>query len=300
MKYLLASAFALLLPCAALCEVTDPAAHLAEDRALANSIHYESGTIKLNGDMATVELKPGYRFVNAEDTGKILSGIWHNPKQNEALGMVVPEDFNPLGGGAWAVVITYTDDGYVKDEDAGKINYGDLMKRIQEGTQEANKTRVENGYPAMEVIGWAETPRYDETTHKMYWAKEIKFGTHPVHTLNYNIRILGRSGVLVLNAVASMQELAVVRKATPNLLAMVDFSPGHRYADFKEGTDKVATYGIAALVLGGIAAKVGLFKALWIGILALKKFIIIGAIAVARYAKKWWNKIRGQTTPERT
>jgi uncharacterized membrane-anchored protein len=134
----------------------------------------------------------------------------------------------------------------------------------------------------------------------MYWAKEIKFGEHPEHTLNYNIRILGRSGVLVLNAVSSMDELQSVRHATPNLLSMVDFSPGHRYADFREGTDKVATYGIAALVLGGIAAKVGLFKALWIGILALKKFIIIGALAASRYVMKWWNKVRGRKAPEST
>src|SRR2546426_2131137 len=33
---------------------------------------------------------------------------------------------------------------------------------------------------------------------------------------------------------------------------------GHRYADFVPGTDKVAEYGIAALIAGGVAAKAGL------------------------------------------
>ncbi len=54
--------------------------------------------------------------------------------------------------------------------------------------------------------------------------------------------------------------------------------------------DKVATYGIAALVLGGIAAKVGFFKLLWVGILALKKFIIIGVVAVVAFVKKLFNR----------
>ncbi|HEY4989505.1 MAG TPA: DUF2167 domain-containing protein, partial [Opitutaceae bacterium] len=115
-----------------------------------------------------------------------------------------------------------------------------------------------------------------------------------VNTLNYNFRMLGRSGVLVMNAVARMEELPEVEQATPTLLAMVEFQPGHRYTDFKQGTDKVATYGIAALVAGGIAAKIGLFKGLWVALLALKKFIIIGALAVARYAQRIWAKIRGR------
>jgi uncharacterized membrane-anchored protein len=239
-------------------------------------------------------LKQGYKYVNPADSETILSNLWRNPKESNILGMVVPDDFDPLMSGAWAVIITYSEDGYVKDADAGKIDYSDLMKKIQEGSAEANKTRVANGYPPIDVVGWAATPRYDTSTHKLYWAKEVKFGDSAEHTLNYNIRILGRSGVLVLNAVSSMEQLSAVEHATPTLLTMVDFTPGHRYTDFKEGTDKVATYGIAALVAGGIAAKVGLFKALWVGILALKKFIILGALAASRYFKRWWSKLTGK------
>jgi uncharacterized membrane-anchored protein len=297
MKSLMFAA-ALFVPGIALCATpasTDPAARLAEARALADTVHYQTGTIALKGNLATLSLKPGYKYVNPADSETILSNLWSNPKEAGILGMVVSEDFDPLTSGAWAVIITYSEDGYVKDEDAGKIDYADLMKKIKEGTAEGNKTRAANGYPPIEIVGWAETPRYDTSSHKLYWAKEVKFGDSPEHTLNYNIRILGRNGVLVLNAVSSMEQLSAVEHATPTLLTMVDFTPGHRYTDFKEGTDKVATYGIAALVAGGIAAKVGLFKALWVGILALKKFIILGALAVSRYFKAWWNKLRGKS-----
>jgi uncharacterized membrane-anchored protein len=76
---------------------------------------------------------------------------------------------------------------------------------------------------------------------------------------------------------------------------MVNFQEGQRYADYNASTDKTATYGLAALVAGGVAAKAGLFKSLWIGILAFKKFIIIGLIALAGLIKQVFNWIRGRS-----
>ncbi len=113
----------------------------------------------------------------------------------------------------------------------------------------------------------------------MYWAKELRFGGEDPSTLNYNIRMLDRRGVLVLNAIAGMDQLATIEQATPQLLSMVNFQDGHRYADFNASTDKVATYGLAALVAGGLLAKGGFLKVLIAGLLAAKKFVIIGAIA---------------------
>jgi len=146
----------------------------------------------------------------------------------------------------------------------------------------------------MELIGWAEPPRYDSATHKLYWAKELKFGNATGNTLNYNIRMLGRRGVLVLNAVASMDQLSQIEQKTPEILSAIDFNPGNRYADFSAASgDKVATYGLAALVAGGVAAKLGLFKGLWVLILGAKKFIIIAALAVAA----WFRKLFGKKPP---
>src|SRR5271165_1499991 len=273
----------------------DPAARLAEYRRLANSVNYRTGSVTLNGGLAKVALPAGYRYLNPADSSTVLEKIWGNPKQKETLGMIVPAEFDPLRTGSWAVVLTFAEDGYVKDDDASKINYDDLLKKMKEGTQEASKARQKAGYPPIELVGWAAPPRYDATAHKLYWAQEIKFGNDPEDTLNYNIRILGRRGVLVLNAVAGMSQLKKVQDAAPTLLSMVDFQEGNRYADFKQGTDKVATYGIAALVAGGIAAKAGLLKGLWIAILALKKFIILAAIALMAYIKRIWSWIRGNS-----
>ncbi len=264
----------------------DPAAQLAAARKLVDGLKFQQGEIVLRGGVAKITLPSGFRYLNAADTETVLSKLWGNPRSSDTLGMITPAGFDPLGDDAWTVVLSFDEDGYVKDDDAAKINYADLLKDMKDGTRKASKAREKEGYSAIELIGWAAPPRYDVATHKMYWAKEIKFGDSPEHTLNYNIRMLGRRGVLVLNAVASIGQLKQVEAATPDLLRMVDFQEGHRYADFSEKTDKVATYGLAALVAGGIGAKVGLFKGLWVAILAFKKFIVIGLIAAGAFLKK--------------
>jgi uncharacterized membrane-anchored protein len=178
----------------------------------------------------------------------------------------------------------------VKDDDAGKIDYADLLKKMQAEAREGSKARVKEGYPSVELIGWAAPPRYDAAAHKLYWAKELKFGGEDSPTLNYNIRMLGRRGVLVLNAIAAMNQLPEIEQQTPTILTMVNFTEGHRYADFDASTDKVATYGLAALVAGGIATKLGFFKLLIAGLIAAKKFVIIGLIAGGAWLKKLFGR----------
>ena len=268
----------------------DPAARLAAVKKLADSLKYQTGVITLRDGVATISLPPGYRYLNPADASTVLHQIWGNPGSSGSLGLLVPAAFDPLVEGEWAVVISFEEDGYVKDDDASTIKYDKLLAEMKEGVNEASKERVKEGYPSIELVGWASPPHYDQAAHKLYWAKEIKFGDSPEHTLNYNLRLLGRRGVLVLNAVAAMSDLKKVEAATPAILGMVNFQEGHRYADFTPSSDKVATYGIAALVAGGIAAKAGFFKLLWVGILAFKKIIIIAVIACAGFLKKFFNR----------
>jgi uncharacterized membrane-anchored protein len=98
--------------------------------------------------------------------------------------------------------------------------------------------------------------------------------------------VLGRKGVLELNAVAAMRDLPTIKQEMPKVLAQTNFTDGNRYNDFNASTDKLAAYGVAALVAGGIAAKAGLFAKLGLMLLALKKFIVIGLVAVAGFFRK--------------
>ena len=232
----------------------------------------------------------GFRYLDPTDASTVLSKIWGNPPNANTLGLLVPADLSVASPDGWAVIITYDEDGYVKDDEAAKMDYDKLLKQMQEGTNQGNEERKKQGYPPIDLVGWATPPRYDKATHKMYWAKELKFGDSPESTLNYNIRILGRRGVLVLNAVAGMGQLREIESVAPQIISMVDFQEGHRYTDFNISTDKVATYGLIGLVAGGIAAKAGLFKVLLVALLAAKKLIIIGIAAVATFFKKMFGK----------
>jgi uncharacterized membrane-anchored protein len=269
----------------------DPPKSRAQAEALAASLKYQQGTIDLRHGLASLQVPGQFRFLNGADANTVLVRLWGNPPQTEPLGMLVPANTLPLSRECWAVIISYEEQGYVKDKDAEKINYDDLLKQMKESAQSASKEREKKGYPSIEIVGWAAPPRYDQSTHKLYWAKEIHFGNETKNTLNYNIRILGRRGVLVLNSVAGMSQLPEVERNTPAILSAVDFNSGNRYADFNPASgDKVASYGIAALVAGGVAAKLGFFKGLWVLILGAKKFIIIGIAAIAAWFRKLFGK----------
>lgn len=252
-------------------------------------LRYRTGRVAVRSGLATFDLPTDFRYLDADQTETVLRA-WGNPPGSETLGMLVPAGVRLLTREGWGVIVSYDEDGYVKDDDAAKIDYASLLKDMQRATREANPERVKAGYSSAQLVGWAEPPRYDSLTHKLYWAKDYKFSDNPGHTLNYNIRVLGRRGVLVLNAVASMDQLDGVRREMPKVIGSVEFNEGHRYADFVPGTDKVAEYGIAALVAGGLAAKAGLFKVLLGALVALKKLIIIGLAAIAAFFRKLFRR----------
>ncbi len=260
----------------------------AKSRAadIIRSLHYRQGEVTLSNGLAKLAVPRDFRYLDPEDAGKVLHDLWGNPPSKEDLGMLLPANLGPGDPDCWAVVITYDEQGYVKDDEAGKLDYNKLLAEMKESTRAANKERIAEGYRAIELVGWAAPPRYDKATKKMYWAKEIKFQGSDENTLNYNIRILGRRGVLVLNAIAGISQLPQIEQAAPAILSMVDFKEGHRYADFNPKTDKVAAFGIAALVAGGVAVKMGLFKGLFVAILAAKKFLIIGGAAVVAWLRR--------------
>lgn len=260
-----------------------------EMAAIASSLQWEGGTIKLRGNLAELNLSPDFRFLNAGDARKVLVDLWGNPPPGGVLGMIFPADVDPLGGGSWGVVVEYEEGGYIRDGDNDKINYDQLLKEMQAQALKSNDERTQHGYPTIELVGWATPPHYDKEAHKLYWAKDLRFGGGSRDTLNYGIRILGRRGVLLLNAVARMDQLDIVEEKMTGLLPMINFQPGNLYADFDPKIDKVATYGLATLIAGGAlgaAAKLGLLKFLWVGLLALKKFIVLGVVAAGTFLRR--------------
>jgi len=290
------------LSLAAFAVIANSAAAVGQEESLGSTqeefeakLGYQSGAVTIKDGLAHLNVPPSFRFLGEEGSKRLLVKGWGNPEESAegVLGMLVPADISPLADSGWAVVITYDEDGYVDDKGAESIDYTALLKEMKEGVAEANKEREKQGYEPVTLVGWAEPPTYNRDTHKLYWAKELQFGDSP-HTLNYNVRILGRRGVLVLNAVSGMDQLDRVKGSMAEVISFVDFGEGHKYTDFVAGTDKVAAYGVAGLVAGALATKAGLFKVLLAGLLAAKKLIVVAFVAAAAWVRKFWAKMKGE------
>lgn len=257
-----------------------------EYKILVDSIHasfnYEYGSITLNEDLATLQVPSGYKFLNAEQSKYVLEDLWGNMPE-ETLGLLFPEDIDPLSDNfTYAVEITYTEDGFIEDEDAEEIDYDELLETMQEESEAMNEERKKLGYDGIELIGWAQPPYYDNATKKLHWAKELHFENYETNTLNYNIRVLGRKGFLTMNVIGEMNVLPMVQNDLDPILSSVEFNEGNRYADFNPDIDTVAAYGIGGLIAGKILAKAGFFAL----ILKFWKVIAIGVVGAFGIFKK--------------
>ncbi|MFZ1527220.1 MAG: DUF2167 domain-containing protein [Ferruginibacter sp.] len=246
-----------------------------------NTVMISNGAIKLN-------VPKGFKFLNAEQSKYILHDIWGNPPRPDVLGMIFPDKGGPYADSSYAFILSYEETGYVKDKEANKIDYDEMLEDIKKSEPEANKERLQQGYDAIHVIGWAHKPYYDEQKKVLHWAKELKFGSDEATTLNYDVRVLGRKGILSMNAIASMSELPLVKASINDVLQIAEFTEGNRYADFNSNTDKVAEYGVGALVAGGVLAKTGVLGAIGKFLVAAWKFILIGVVAAAAAVKKFF------------
>lgn len=252
----------------------------------------QHGNITLPSGIASLQLNNEFYYLSPDDTERLLTEGWGNPPGFKTLGMIIPTAVNPLADNGWGVIISYKNDGHISDDDAAKIDYAELLEQMKADDEEDNKERRKQGYAGLTLLGWAEPPSYDQATHKMYWARELKAEDADQTTLNYSIRVLGREGVLELNAVAAMADLQTIKQETPKILAFTNFTDGNRYADYDAKTDKLAPYGLAALVAGGIAAKAGLFAKIGVALLAFKKFIVLGLVAIAGFFGKLFKRKR--------
>jgi uncharacterized membrane-anchored protein len=245
-----------------------------------SQLDFRRGRVELPGGVAALDVPESFRYLPPAQADKILVEAWGNPPGTKTLGMLFPSDVSPLAADGWGVVITYHDEGHVDDSDAAGIDYDEMLGQMKEDSADGNKEREKEGYEPVTLVGWATKPHYDAASHKLYWARELSFPSAPEHTLNYDVRVLGREGVLSFNAVAGMSQLAVIEGRMKEVMSFADFRPGKRYADYKPGADRAAAYGVGALVAGKMAAKVGLFKLILGGLLAAKKFVFLALAGV--------------------
>ena len=257
----------------------DPrAAMQAEYRAAMEAV----GKVIQNGpaeikllEQGVLKLPTAYAFIPAVEAGRLLRAMGNRPS-NDLIGMVVPKD-----DADWFATLRYIASGYIKDDDAKDWKADELLDNIKTGTEQGNTERISRGLPEIEILGWVEKPAYDPTMHRLVWSlsSKAKGIADSDKGVNYNTYTLGREGYISLNWVTALDAIEREKPQARALLAALDFNEGKRYADFNSSTDRVAEFGLAALVAGVAAKKLGLLA---VAGLFLAKFakIIIAAVFV--------------------
>lgn len=253
-------------------------AYLDESDAFFAKLTPQRGEVIIAKAGVTLNIPEGFYYLGTKDARTVLEDYWNNPEDDDLLGMIFVDGTNQ-DFYDYAIEVNFEKTGYVSDEDAANIDYDKLLNDLKKSARDDNPARIRLGFPAITVQGWAADPKYDAQMHRLHWAKLLKFEGDETNTLNYNLRVLGRKGVLQFNFIAEESGLDAVNADLDTVVQIAQFNEDHRYTDFNPKTDQVAAYGVAGLIAGGVAAKkLGLVAIL---LLFLKKgwWLILAAFA---------------------
>lgn len=227
--------------------------------------------------IAEIRVPAFYVFADAKNTKKIMKASGNLVTDTE-VGLVAPEDFS------WFIVFEFSDVGYVKDDEKDNLDPNAMFDQMLKDNQAANEERMRKGIPALDLINWEMEPKYNEYTNNLEWAIRLRDEEGTNH-VNHNVRVLGRKGVMVVTLVVEDVDLQAKLPDFYKCMGDFAFAQGHKYAEYRSG-DKIAKYGLSALVVGGaavLAAKSGLFKYIW-------KFLVLLGAAIAGFFKKIFGK----------
>lgn len=231
------------------------------------------------GSQAELDVAEGAVFGDGEATRKVLEQSG-NLTSGREVGILLKGDS--------AVIFEFDPSGYVKDDDKESLDADAMLKSIREGQEEANEELKRLGRPELEIPRWQVTPHYEPKSHNLEWGPVIKSKENGHETVNYNVRLLGRRGVMEVTLLVPPERLEEELPWFRSALTGFRYVEGEDYASFRQG-DKVAAYGLAALVTGGavaVAAKSGLLGKLW-------KVIVVGVLGALAALKRLFTSKRG-------
>lgn len=240
-----------------------------------------TGPIQGNlGVLAHVQVKDGCGFADDDGTRLFLTRT-QNPTSGSEQGMVICEVIGAAGDTSqWFAVFEYDDVGYVKDDEKGSLDADAILKSLREGNEAGNEYRREKGWAELELVGWERTPYYDPATNNLTWATRVR-ASDGGESINHSVRLLGRGGVMKVDLVVAPESYSGSMADFGVLVASHEFNSGLKYAEWRDG-DRVAAYGLTALVAGGagaLALKSGLLGKFW-------KLLVAAGVAITAGVRK--------------
>jgi uncharacterized membrane-anchored protein len=237
------------------------------------------------GEQAEIIVPEGFLFTDVGHTQRLMT-FYENLLTDREVGFIAPETILDPNVGSWFVVFEFDDIGYVENADEEEIDADAILESLKEGNRQGNEQRRRMGMQPLTLTGWAKPPYYDPETKNLEWATKLTSGGQI--TINHNIRILGRRGVMQCTLVCSPNQFQASLAAAKLALQGFRYKPGQTYGEYRSG-DKVWKYGLTGLIVGGgaaLALKTGLFAKLW---KVLWKVLVVVGIGIAAV----WKRITG-------
>lgn len=235
-------------------------------------------TVDIGDNLATLEFGEAYTFTGPEETQLIMEAMG-NPINGTEIGLLLPNAEDQ----SWFLVFEYDDVGYVPDDEKDELDADAILDSLRAGTEASNEYRVEQGFSPLEVIGWYNAPFYDGKTNNLTWSVLAASEDEGVvnESVNHNIRILSRNGYMSIILVADPSDLEQLIPEAQGILSGFSYNSGNKYAEYVQG-DKLAGYGLTALVAGGAGAalvKTGFLKTILKNI-KLVLVVVVGFLGV--------------------
>ena len=249
--------------------------------------------VKLSSQ-AVLHLPDGKLYIPQPHAAKLMHAMGNPGDYSDLEGVVFQR-----GDDGWFATLRFEKSGYIKDDDAKHWDAADMLKSFKEGTEASNEERKKMGGRALEITGWAQEPTYAADTHRLVWAmksREVGAPANEPQGVNYNTYALGREGYMSLNLVTGLDDLPKYKGEAQQLLGALEFNDGKRYADFNSSTDKVAEYGLAALVLGVGAKKLGLLAVIGAFFLKFAKIIVLAVVGFGGAIMKFFGRKKSEET----
>lgn len=251
-----------------------------------DKIPWAKGPMKgLLGSEASINVPAGCLFTGVDGVRSFLEATQNNASGNERGVLLCPANGTSE---TWFVLFSYDESGYVRDDEGSSLDADAILKSVRTGTEAGNRERKRRGWATLTVEGWATKPFYDRATNNLTWAITAH-DNEGGRTVNHSVRLLGRGGVMHADLVTTPDALAALVPTFNGTIGGFTYTAGHKYAEWRSG-DKVAAYGLTALVAGGAGValvKSGLLVKFW-------KLIVIGVAALLGGLKRLWSRITGK------
>ena len=251
-----------------------------------DKIPWAKGPTKgLLGSEASINVPAGCLFTGRDGVRSFLEATQNNASGNERGVLLCPANG---ASETWFVLFSYDESGYVRDDEGSSLDADAILKSVRNGTEVGNRERKRRGWATLTVEGWATKPYYDRATNNLTWAITAH-DNEGGRTVNHSVRLLGRGGVMHADLVTTPDALTALVPTFNGTIGGFTYSSGFKYAEWRSG-DKVAAYGLTALVAGGAGValvKSGLLVKFW-------KLIVIGFAALVGALKRLWSRITGK------